>query len=215
MPDGDIVRGGLRRLYQKPYEALSEGKATLDECTRSLLKSLKKDIQGKGNLPIMLAKNMGEILTNAIDDSGGIIFTDWTTLRQEFNSLVRQADGSPRVKELVLRASRRVLHDLQYGGEVDISCSSKEILFRYMIEVYESEFRESIPTDAEKSIFGCLEKMDPKVISAIDKWSEKADETGMFEKLRLPLLQEKREINLDEDLLSGHNIINLERLITL
>lgn len=41
MPDGDIIHNGLRRLYQKPYKWLCEGKADNDECARELLKSLR------------------------------------------------------------------------------------------------------------------------------------------------------------------------------
>jgi len=79
MPDGDIIRG-LQRIYQKSYEALFEGKASNDERARSLIKSLQQDIKKKGDVPVMVAKSMGESLTQAINNSGGIIFVDWAAL---------------------------------------------------------------------------------------------------------------------------------------
>ncbi|NJO78311.1 MAG: hypothetical protein HC827_07105 [Cyanobacteria bacterium RM1_2_2] len=114
MADGDIIRG-LNQIHQKPYEALSEGKATNDECTRSLIKSLQQDIKKKGDIPLMLAKSMSENLIQAINNAGGIIFVDWATSRQEFNRLVEQVDAPHRLKELVLRAGRSIMI-LNMGG---------------------------------------------------------------------------------------------------
>ena len=58
MPDGDIIRG-LQRIYQKSYEALFEGKASNDECARSLIKSLQKDIKKKGDTPTHACQKHG------------------------------------------------------------------------------------------------------------------------------------------------------------
>ena len=69
MADGDIFRNGLG-YYKKLYESLCEGKASIDECTRMAISALKRDIQKKGNLPIVVAQEMGERLSQVIDIAG-------------------------------------------------------------------------------------------------------------------------------------------------
>ena len=66
MPDGDIVHDRLRRLYHKPYKWLCQGKATSDECARAVLGKLKKDIQNKGNLPIVLIQSIADSLIQSV-----------------------------------------------------------------------------------------------------------------------------------------------------
>lgn len=211
MPDGDIIRG-LERLYHKPYKALSEGKATSDEYARSLMKSLKQDIKNKGDLPVLLAKSMGESLTQAISDAGGIIFVDWAALRLEFNSLVEQAESSHYLKEIVLRAGRSFLHNLEHGREVDIDSPSEEILRGYMTEIYET-FKESIPPDADETILERLKQIEPNILTRIHQWAKKADTDESFRKLRLPPLQKATEAdNLEDDLLAVHNHNNCRKI---
>ena len=70
MPDGDIVHNRLRRLYQKPYKWLCDGKATSDECARAVLEKLKQDIKDKGDLPVMLIQSMADKLVQSISDGG-------------------------------------------------------------------------------------------------------------------------------------------------
>lgn len=211
MPDGDIIRG-LERLYHKPYKALSEGKATSDEYAHSLKRSLKKDIKNKGDLPIRLAKSMGESLTRTISDAGGIIFVDWAALRQEFNRLVEQVESSHYLKELVLRAGKSVLHELEHGREVDIDCPSEAILRGYMTEIYET-FKESIPPDADEAILERLEQIEPNILTTIHQWAKKADTDESVRKLRLPPLRKAKEAdNLEDDLLAAQNHNNCRKI---
>lgn len=211
MADGDIIRG-LQRIYQKSYEALFEGKASNDECARSLIKSLQKDIKKKGDTPIMLAKSMGERLTQAIRNSGGIIFVDWATLRLEFNRLEEQADGSHQLKELILRAGRSVLHDLKYGREVDFDRPSEAILCRYMTEVYETGFKECIPVEAEEALLERLRQIEPNILTAIRHWAKKANLDESVRKLSLQSLPKAQEIDNIEDLLAEHNHDNCRKI---
>ena len=66
MPDGDILRNGFRRLYQKPYKWLCDGKADDEECSQAALRALKQDLIKKGDLPIHLAQNMADILSKPL-----------------------------------------------------------------------------------------------------------------------------------------------------
>lgn len=182
-----------------------EGKASNDECARSLIKSLQQDITKKGDAPVMLAKSMGESLTQAINNSGGIIFVDWATLRLEFNRLKEQADGSHHLKELILRAGRSVLHDLEYRREVDFDCPSEAILRRYMTEVYETGFKECIPCEADEAILERLEHIEPTILTAIRQWAKKADGDESVRKLHLRSLPKVPKMENSEDLLSEPN----------
>lgn len=209
MPDGDVIRG-LQHIYQKPYKELFEGKATNDECTRSLIKSLQKDIKNKGDIPINLAKSMHEVSTQFIRDAGGIIFVDWAVLRRELNRLVEQSDGAPNLKELALRAGINVIHDLEYGVEVDICNMSVVIVERYFYEVYESEFKERIPLDAEhhngiyqSTLLDRIEEIQPKINIVINKWAKEAIKNQSVAKLSLPRRSFQKVIDMDEDLLAG------------
>ncbi|OLP17692.1 hypothetical protein BST81_15345 [Leptolyngbya sp. 'hensonii'] len=131
MPDGDIVHSRLRRLYQKPYKWLCEGTATSDECARAVLEKLKQDIKAKGDLPILLAQAMAASVAQIISNLEGSRESDFAKLSVEFENLVQQADGSPYIKELILRAGKGDLNDLRSGREVDITHTSEAIWRRF------------------------------------------------------------------------------------
>ncbi|GFE72040.1 hypothetical protein [Chroococcus sp. FPU101] len=210
MPDGDIVHSGLRRLYQKPYKWLCEGKATSNECARVVLKKLKQDIKDKGDLPVMLAQSMAEILVQAISAVNKLEAEDYATLSMEFDKLVQQSNGRPGLKELVLRAAKSVLHDFRYGQQVDVGNPSVVILRRYMNEVYESEFRERISLTIEHyagvartTLSKRVQEIQPNINIAINKWAKDAINKQSIAKLSLPRRSSRKAIDLNEDLLAG------------
>jgi hypothetical protein len=210
MPDGDIVHNRLRPLYQKPYKWLCEGKATSEECAISALKVLKKDLDRKGNLPVILAQSMAESLVQAISTVGENGSVNWATLSIEFDKLTQQIDGPPALKELTLRSGKSVLNDLRYGREVDVGNASEIILERYMSEVYESEFKERIPLTSEHyagidqaALSERIEKIQPNINAAISKWAKDAIKHQSVGKLSLPRRSSHKAIDLNEDLLGG------------
>lgn len=211
MPDGDIVHNKLRRLYQKPYKWLCEGKATTDECAQVAMEALKKDLIKKGNLPVILAQSMAASLVQAISTGGENGSVNWAALNVEFDRLIQQTDGRPDLKELTFRAGKSVLHDLRYGQEVDIENASALILKRYMNEVYESEFKERVPLASEHhsgtdevTLNQRVKDIEPALFVAIHQWANKADANGNIEKLRLPRRRHQlNEIDLNENLLAG------------
>lgn len=209
MADGDVIPW-LRRLYRRPYQDLIEGKATDDECIRSILESLKKDLQIKGEHPINLAQKMQDSLNTAISHTEALDAIDYDKLGSEFDRLAQLCNGPSRIKELVLRAGRSILHNLRYSHLLGIGCTAKKILNQYMIDVYISEFKQRIPLTTQNGSNADLEtvqqrigKMEPQIMEALKKWSERVDCTGSVKSIRMPRRPPQREIDLNEDLLAG------------
>lgn len=181
MPDGDILRNGFRQLYQKPYKWLCDGKANDDECSQVALKALRTDLVNKRNLPINLAKNMADIINQAINTSGGSLYLNHVELSMNLDNVVGKSDGPHNLKELSLRAGKSCLHDLRYSQNVDLKNIQVDIVSRYMHEVYESEFKVRVLLNAqsnrnldEEKVSHRLNTMDINISSAIDQWSKKA-----------------------------------------
>jgi hypothetical protein len=209
MPDGDILRNGFRRLYQKPYKWLCDGKANDDECSQVILQSLRMDLIAKGNLPINLAKDMADIFMQAINTSGGSLYLNYVELSMNLDNLVKKSDGPHNLKELSLRAGKNFLHDLRYGQNVDLQNISIDIASRYMCEVYESEFKAHVLINAkdnrnldEQKVSHRLNAMDLNISSAILKWSKKAIEKSIND-IRVPRRKNIVAIDLNENLMAA------------
>jgi len=208
MPDGDIVRGKLRRLYQEPYKWLCEGVASSDECARVVLEKLKRDIKAKGDLPVVLAQVMAASVAQIIGNPKAAQECEVTKLSREFDKIVRQADGSPYIKELVLRAGKSYLNDLRNGRELDIAHASEAIWRRYGHEVYEAEFKECIPTSehhagvAHRILKERIEAMQANIDFGIQKFAQNAIRNQSVAKLSLPRRPSRKAIDLNEDLLA-------------
>ncbi len=208
MPDGDIVHKRLGRLYQESYKWLCEGKASLGECARVLLKALCKDIAQKGDLPIKLAKEIGITLDKTINHGRENVLINWASLSVEIDKLVHQCDGRPDLKELILRAVKGLINDFRYERVVDSQNISIEIVKRYMIEVYDSSFKEKIPLIPEHYVGidqihlnQSINDMEPSIIATINQWAKQVIINGGVKKLRLPRFSKKRAIDLEENLL--------------
>lgn len=210
MPDGDIVHSRLRRLYHNPYKWLCEGIATSDECARVVLANLKQDIKARGNLPISLSQAMAASVAQTIRNPEEPRESDFAKLSMEFDALAQSADGRPDLKELTLRAGKGFLNDLRNGREVDINHISEAILWRYIHEVYESEFKGRIPLTSEHHAGvtqGILEKrieaMQPSIDSGIQKFAQAVIRNQSVARLSMPRRSSRKAIDLDEDLIAG------------
>lgn len=208
MPDGDIVHTKLSGLYQKPYKVLCEGKRDRDECAWVVKDAMRQDIKKKGAAPVVLAKRMGESLRQGIGDAGENGSVDWAARSLELNRLAQQANCPHRVKEIVLRAGKGVLHELRYGRRVDTSSLSETCVERYMQEVYRSNFEERIPLTSKHhagvdnaTVTERVEALRPDIFAAINTWAKRANAEEDVAKLRRPRRQKVNEIDLDEDLL--------------
>ena len=210
MPDGDIVHSGLRRLYQKPYKWLCEGVADSDECARVLLEKLKRDIKGKGDLPILLAQEMADRILQVMSSADSHRESDFANLSIEFENLVQHTNGQHRLKELILRAGKSVLNDLRNKRAVNISHISEVISRRYMHEVYESEFQERIPLTlkhyanvTKETLEQRIQAMQPNINAGIHKFAQDAIKDQSVDKISLPRRSSRKAIDLEENLLAS------------
>ena len=208
MADGDIFRK-LKRSYIKSYMWLCEGKATTTECARIVMQALKKDIERNGDLPIILAQKMGEVLTQILGEVNASISVDWGSVNKEIEKIVQQVDGLHHVKELSLRAGKQFIQEIRHGysEEINISSASEVILGNYMNEVYESGFKGCIllTDNHHAGIDGVtlerkIKEIQPEVMSVISNWAKKAITDKNLEKLRLPPRRQITTIDMDGDL---------------
>ena len=211
MPDGDIFHNRLRRLYQKPYKWLCEGKATSDECARTVLESLKKDLIQKGDFPVRLCQGMADILAQGITLGNELGARDYAFLSMEFDKLVERSDGRPDLKKLALDAGKSILHDLRYHRQqIDVGNVSGVMLERYINEVYQAEFKERVPLTSEHhagidqaTLSERIKEIEPHVKVGISKFAKDAINKQSVAKLSLPRRSSRKAIDLDEDLLAG------------
>jgi hypothetical protein len=57
---GILFTGKLKRLYRKPYKWLCEGVATVKNVQEFCWIELKRDLQARGNLPVVLSQAMAD-----------------------------------------------------------------------------------------------------------------------------------------------------------
>ncbi len=209
MPDGDIIHTSLRGYY-KPYKWLCEGKVTSDKCARLFMKALKQDIQKKGNVPVQLAQSMAEILDRTISAAGETGVVNWAALTVEFDRLVQQANGSHRLKGLILVAGKSLIHDLRYGQKLDSDSASEAIFQRYINTCYESDFKERVPLISTHhagvepaTLLEKIEEIQPNINAVTSKWAKTAIKDQSIEKLRMPRRSPQEPVDLNEDLLGS------------
>jgi hypothetical protein len=206
MADGDIFRSGLG-VYKKLYEWLCENKASMHECTRIAIKSLKQDLKKKGDLPIKLAQSMGNSLFQILSIESENKSVDWGSANRVIEKML-QVDGRHDVKELILCAGKSFLHELRYGDDRELTAESisKAILGQYMIAVLESGFSGRVPLTDEHhagmndlTLQPLIKEVLLSVVPTIDNWATKANIDGSVAKLRVPRRQ-TNPIDMDEDL---------------
>lgn len=203
--DGDVLHR-LLGLYRKPYQILCEGKLEQTECTRMMMQSFLKDLKRKGDAAIVIAKGIGELLTQVIKDAGSSQSIDWTDLSKKLDKLVQQANIPDRTKSLVGDAGKSVFIDLRYGQQFDINSISETVIERYMQKVYISEFEGRIPPDHHTKVDNLTftERKDAlrkDIFEQIHKtWAKKANVDEGVAKLRRNRRSQDKEIDMEENL---------------
>ncbi len=212
MPDGDIIHNKLRRLYQKPYKLLCEGKAPSDDCARVVLKKLKQDVKEKGDVPVKLCQGMADILIQSTSEGSVFGAREYADLSIKFDKLAEQSDGRPDLKRLALDAGKSILHDLRYGRtqQIDFGNIQRLMCERYIRGVYVSEFKERIPLTNEHhggidqvTLSRRIEGIQPVVDRGISKFARDMVNKQSVSSLSLPSRSSIKAIDLDEDLLAG------------
>lgn len=208
MPDGDRFHSGLSGLYQKPYRILCEGKFEDSECVRILSGALLTDIKKKGADPIVLAKQMGDILAQGIKDLGNNLLVNYAVLSKKLDQLAQQANIPNRTKSLVLDAGKSILHDLRYSQKLDISMIQELVINRYMEKFYICNFEERIPLTPQHhanvdhlTLTERINSLQPDIFSEFTKWAKKASIDEDVAHLRRTRRSQIKQIDLEEDLI--------------
>ena len=212
MPDGDLVHSKLSRIYQKPYQMLCEGKLDRKECAWFVMKAFLQDIKNNyGVLSVKLAKHMGEILDKASENTAANSSVDWMAWNLKLERVARQATVPHYVKELMLRASKGILHEIRYNPNnptVDASNWSEALVERSFQEVYKAKFEQRIPLSSNHhadvdnaTVTERVEAIRPDILPEIRKWAKKAVADEDVKNLRRSSRKKVKKIDLDEDLL--------------
>jgi hypothetical protein len=172
------------------------------------MNAIKQDIKKKGAAPVVLAKRMGESLRQVIDDAGENGSRNWAALSVELERLARQAKCPHYDKAIVLRAGKRILHELRYGWRANASSLPEVCVERYFQEVFKSNFEERIPLTSKHhagvdnvTVTERVEVLRTDVSPIFSKWAKRANVDEDVANLRRPRRQKVNEIDLDEDLL--------------
>jgi hypothetical protein len=210
MPDGDRVHSRLGGLYQKPYKTLCEGVANSEECARTLLESLKRELQQNAKWSLLLSRDIADLFSEFI---GPLAFSNdikAARISRQIDELTRNVDCPLREKDLIVRASKSVLSDLRHGQETDYHNLQHIIFKRYIKEVYEFRFKERIPLNKEHyagvsrgELQKRIEAMEPDLDLGIHHFAKTAIKDQKLDKLRLPKRQYRRCVELDENLLAS------------
>lgn len=209
MPDGDIVHSQLSGIYQKSYKMLCEGKLDRKECTWFVMKAFLQDIKNNyGVLSVKLAKHMGEILDKASENTGANSSVDWMAWNLKLERIARQATVPHYVKELILRASKGILHEIRYNQTVGASNLSEAVVERSFQEVYKARFEQRIPLTSNHhadvdnaTVTERVKAIRPYMLAEISKWAKKATADEDVKNLRRSPRMKVKKIDLDEDLL--------------
>jgi hypothetical protein len=208
MPDGDIFHRGLSGVYQKPYRILCEGKFEVNEYARIVTKALLADIKKKGAYPIVLARQMGDILTQGIQNLGNDQFVNCADLSRKLDKLAQQSNLPNRTKSFVLDAGKSILHDLRYGQKFDISAIPELLIKTYIQKIYVSNFEERIPLTPKHHanidnviLTERINSLQPDIFSQCSKWAKKANEDEDVVNLKRTRRSQIKEIDLEENLL--------------
>ena len=137
MPGADMVHGQLGQRYQNAYKILCEGVASSEECAREVLAALRKDLQQNSGWPLYLLHRISSLFSNCIGPLEFSNDTQASRISLQIDELMRQADGPPREKELILRASKSVLNELRNGHQMDTSNFKTTLVERYILETCE------------------------------------------------------------------------------
>jgi hypothetical protein len=207
MADGDVVHSGLKRLYQKPYEWICEGKASNEDCARSILDALRTDLKRKGDLPIKLCQHIAEILAEPGMDFKELEAKDYADLNQKIDVLARGFNLPSYLKELVLYVSKGVLSNHRYSQAIHCESIAVEILHRYVHAVYAAEFLERIALNPRQpvgisleSLTVRIEQIKPLIENGISAFAKTLAKYHSSAKLSLPRRSAKLPIDLDEDI---------------
>ncbi|NET01126.1 MAG: hypothetical protein F6K61_11245 [Sphaerospermopsis sp. SIO1G1] len=170
--------------------------------------ALIKDLRKKGDAAIVIAKSMGELLAQAILNSGNNKSINYADLNKQIDKLIQKANNiTNRTKSILLEATKSIVHDLRYGQQFDIENIPQKIIERYMQKAYISEFEGKIPLISDHhtkvdnlTLTTRMEELRRDIFEQISKWAEKANLDESVAKLRRSRQEPPKDIDLEENL---------------
>jgi hypothetical protein len=208
MPDGDIVHSQLSWLYQKPYKWLCEGKANSSEYAWVVKGAVIRDIKKNYGIGVKYAKQMGEMLRQAMENADQNSSVNWAALSKEIDRQVGQAKVKHHVQELLRRAGKGIIHEFRYNHTEETNNLPEAVVERFFQEVYKAKFEQRIPltpnhhADVDNAtVTERVEAIRSDMLAEISKWASKATADGDVKNLRRSPRKKVIEINRDEDLL--------------
>lgn len=208
MPDRDIVRSGVNRRFRKVYQQTCEGSHDDEYLAHEALGALKSVLRASGNEPIRLIEQVAGQLDQIRPEPLFKHGTDWGEQDRQIDRAAREIGGDPWAKELAKEACKQQLVELQYRESPQ--SNNDEILSNYVRKVYNAAFAECAPMGqppnglSQSYIEGRLSGMEPHVERGIRSFARQLSKGSDVRKLRRPSRQNKFEISLDTDLLSGN-----------
>ncbi len=206
MPDGDIVHSQLSGLYRKPYKWLCQGKANSSECAQLIKRAVIQDIKKNYGIGVKYAKQIGEMLGQAMEKAGQNSSVNWATLSTEIDRQVRQAEVKHDVKELLRRAGKGILHEFRYNHTAETSNLPEAVVERLFQEVYKSKFVERIPLTPNHhdgvdnaTVAERVEAVRPDIFADISQWAKKANENKDVKNLRRSPRKNVKKIDMDNE----------------
>jgi hypothetical protein len=208
MPDGDLVHSQLSGLYRKAYEWLCQGKANSSECAQLIKRAVIQDIKKNYGIGVKYAKQMGEMLGQAMENAGQNSSVNWAALSTEIDRQVGQAKVKHRVQELLRCAGKGILHEFRYKHTAETNNLPEAVVERFFLEVYKASFEQRIPltpnhhADVDNAtVTERVEAIRSDMLADISKWAKKATANEDVKNLRRSPREKVKEIDLDEDLL--------------
>lgn len=143
MPDGDKVHAGLTGAYQKPYKQICEDLLGDEETSRSILRSLRRDIRRFGDQPIEIINQVAGHLEQIRNAPLLRNNADWAAESSRIDAIAQTTFCSKDALELAVHACKEQLIDFRNGAQ----CGNvaQEIAAKYMRRMYLAFFEDRVP----------------------------------------------------------------------
>ena len=204
MPDVDRVHKNLRQGYQKPYAELCEDRWEILDIAHDVLKPLRSDLERFGDAPIQLVGECSQLLADIADQP---LFADWQQIRREFNARARAFGGNRRAIDVATDAIKRTLNEIKSGASMNGQDGiALEILEKYMLGIYDSEFdgrllmQEPLGGIGREELLMRGKRLRSQVKAMLPQFANQVTKKWTVKKLRLPS-RPKQPIGLHDNLL--------------
>ncbi len=147
MPDGDNIHAKPYGKFRKPFNQICDEDTDIQDTSNKVVLALKEQIQENGDICLVIIKEIATIIVK----NQNMVFN-----RQNYHmsNLLRKAltkyELSTRLRETIFRIAKIVIHKYLHNTVQDFSILQKELLHAYMVELYQSLFRD-ITTAVSKS----------------------------------------------------------------